>query len=538
MTSGAAYVSSRGNGGGWSQRAKLAASDAAAGDQFGWSVALWGDRALVGAALADALFTDEGAAYLFEHDGLGGWTEVDKLTASDADVDQRLGNAVALSGSRVLASAHLDDDGGTDRGAAYLFERPGAPNGSACSLASGCSSGFCVDGVCCDSACRGGALGDCMACSVAAGAASDGACAPLAAGSACGDLGDAACDDPDSCDAAGWCLPNHAAAGAPCGDQGVACLIDDGCDGSGSCQDHGSAPAGATCRPAAGACDVAEACDGSTPGCPADLLVPDGGQGSPTCAPYLCAGAVDCPGSCGGDDDCAPDHRCDGGACVALLKLGEPCLSDAACLGDHCVDGVCCDSACGAGDAGDCQACSLSAGSAADGTCSPRGSGSVCRPAAGECDPSEACDGVATSCPADALAPDGTACSLGSCEGGVCAEAGSGGSGNGGAGNAAGNGGAGNAGSGNGGSGNGGSGNGGAGNGGAGNGGDENGGAGEGGEPLGGGAGTASPATGDGGCSCRAAGSGGELDRPLPWLAFAAAIAAGARLRRRGSAAQ
>jgi probable HAF family extracellular repeat protein len=61
----------------------------------------------------------------------------------------------------------------------------GAPNGTPCTGADGCKSGFCVDGVCCDGACGGGDTHDCEACAVAAGAPSDGACALLTAATAC-----------------------------------------------------------------------------------------------------------------------------------------------------------------------------------------------------------------------------------------------------------------------------------------------------------------------------------------------------------------
>lgn len=51
-------------------------------------------------------------------------------------------------------------------------------NGDACTSPLSCASGFCVDGVCCASACAGGTT-DCNACSVAAGSATDGVCAPI-----------------------------------------------------------------------------------------------------------------------------------------------------------------------------------------------------------------------------------------------------------------------------------------------------------------------------------------------------------------------
>ena len=52
------------------------------------------------------------------------------------------------------------------------------PVGSDCATTSACESGACVDGVCCASACGGGATDDCLACAVSAGAAEDGLCAP------------------------------------------------------------------------------------------------------------------------------------------------------------------------------------------------------------------------------------------------------------------------------------------------------------------------------------------------------------------------
>ncbi|HSP81048.1 MAG TPA: hypothetical protein VLQ93_21170, partial [Myxococcaceae bacterium] len=69
----------------------------------------------------------------------------------------------------------------------------------------------------------------------------------------------------------------------------------------------------------------------------------------------------------------------------------------------YCVDGVCCESACGGGAAEDCQACSVVAGGAVDGTCGAvrAEAAVVCRPAAVACDVAETCDGSSLSCPAD-----------------------------------------------------------------------------------------------------------------------------------------
>jgi hypothetical protein len=58
-------------------------------------------------------------------------------------------------------------------------------NGHRCGSADECKSGYCVDGVCCDTACGGGSTLDCQVCSAAAGASADGVCTLLPAGRMC-----------------------------------------------------------------------------------------------------------------------------------------------------------------------------------------------------------------------------------------------------------------------------------------------------------------------------------------------------------------
>ena len=60
---------------------------------------------------------------------------------------------------------------------------------------------------------------------------------------------------------------------------------------------------------------------------------------------------------------------------------GSACSSHADCDSGYCVDDVCCDSLCGDSDPDDCQACSVAAGGAVDGTCTHLRVGTVCRPA-------------------------------------------------------------------------------------------------------------------------------------------------------------
>ena len=116
---GAAYVYTR-QSGAWNQVAKLTASDGADNDQFGGSVAIDGDTVVVG---ADGDDSDQGAAHVFTKPA-GGWATTStaaKLTASDGATDDQFGISVAMDGDTVVVSADEDD---SDQGAAYVFTKP------------------------------------------------------------------------------------------------------------------------------------------------------------------------------------------------------------------------------------------------------------------------------------------------------------------------------------------------------------------------------------------------------------------------------
>ena len=121
--SGSAYVFEW-NGTNWTETAKLTASDGAAGDFFGSSVVASGDRIVVCASSADAKGADSGAAYVYERNGMT-WTESAKLTASDGAASDRFGTSVSVSGNRIVVGAPYADAKGSDSGAAYVYERNG-----------------------------------------------------------------------------------------------------------------------------------------------------------------------------------------------------------------------------------------------------------------------------------------------------------------------------------------------------------------------------------------------------------------------------
>jgi hypothetical protein len=118
---GSAYVFTR-SGSAWIQQAKLTAGDAATGDLLGRSVALDGDTALVGAYTDDVgAISDQGSAYVFTHSG-STWTQQAELTAGNGAMGDRFGYSVALDGNTALVGAYTDDLGAnSDQGSAYVF---------------------------------------------------------------------------------------------------------------------------------------------------------------------------------------------------------------------------------------------------------------------------------------------------------------------------------------------------------------------------------------------------------------------------------
>ena len=108
------------------QTAKLLASDVAASDNFGAAVSLSGDTAVVGARLDNtAAGADAGSGYIFRKPA-GGWvnmTETVKFTASDSQAGDQFGYSVAMSGDRAVIGAALEDNaGGSNAGSAYIFD--------------------------------------------------------------------------------------------------------------------------------------------------------------------------------------------------------------------------------------------------------------------------------------------------------------------------------------------------------------------------------------------------------------------------------
>ena len=212
--------------------------------------------------------------------------------------------------------------------------------GEACTNNNECTSGNCVDGVCCDTACSG----TCQACSAAKkGSGNDGTCGDIASN-----------NDPDN-----ECTDEGASS---CGDTGA-------CDGAGACAKYS---AGTVCRSSADLCDQDETCPGNGAACPADVFQQAGTAcGDPaacidgpsnsalipaaqcsgnsavctqtpmSCNGYVCEDALSCKSSCATHSDCISDDYCSMGSCLPKVVSPGSCNQDAECQTGNCVGNIC-----------------------------------------------------------------------------------------------------------------------------------------------------------------------------------------------------
>ncbi len=108
-----------------SETDKLLASDGAPADEFGYSVAVDGDTAVIAAPWDDDLGADSGSAYVFRFDGYD-WVPEAKLLASDGAAGDWFGRSVGVHGDTIVAGANGDDDLGDGYGSAYVFRFDGS----------------------------------------------------------------------------------------------------------------------------------------------------------------------------------------------------------------------------------------------------------------------------------------------------------------------------------------------------------------------------------------------------------------------------
>jgi hypothetical protein len=108
----------------WTEIQKLIPSEPSEGKHYGTSVSLDGDTALIGEHFDDVNGVNSGSAYVFTRTGTI-WTQQAKLLPSDGARDDYFGWSVALDGNTAIIGAFQDDDNGIESGSAYVFTRTG-----------------------------------------------------------------------------------------------------------------------------------------------------------------------------------------------------------------------------------------------------------------------------------------------------------------------------------------------------------------------------------------------------------------------------
>ncbi len=121
--SGKVYIYRLTNGT-WNLEQPLIAPDAPGGDLFGQSVAIYGDTVIVGATLNDASGSNSGKAYIYTRTG-STWSLQQGLKAPDASANDNFGYSVAIYGDTVIVGAPFNDASGSDSGKAYIYTRSG-----------------------------------------------------------------------------------------------------------------------------------------------------------------------------------------------------------------------------------------------------------------------------------------------------------------------------------------------------------------------------------------------------------------------------
>jgi hypothetical protein len=130
---GAAYIFRRTGPNTWGSGTRITAPDPhgatvqnPTGDGFGVWVDLSGDYAIVGAYLQYGTGNYPGAAYIFHHDPLTDtWDTGTKIVAPDAQQEDWFGLSVNIDGDYAVVGAYREDSAGTNAGAAYIFHRTG-----------------------------------------------------------------------------------------------------------------------------------------------------------------------------------------------------------------------------------------------------------------------------------------------------------------------------------------------------------------------------------------------------------------------------
>ena len=123
--SGSVYIFTQDNNGIWNEHQKLLASNGMPADLFGNNVSVFNDMIVVSSVFGDGTNVDSGSAYVYTPDGNGFWSEQQLLQATDGASTDLFGTSISLSEDTILIGASGDDDNGTSSGSSYVFTRNG-----------------------------------------------------------------------------------------------------------------------------------------------------------------------------------------------------------------------------------------------------------------------------------------------------------------------------------------------------------------------------------------------------------------------------
>ncbi len=114
------------NGTNWVLMEKITDATGAADDHFGISVSISGNYAIVGAEDDDGVFgANQGSASIFQYNGTN-WVLMDKITDGSGAAGDRFGFSVSISGNYAIVGAKYDDGvAGIDQGSASIFQYNG-----------------------------------------------------------------------------------------------------------------------------------------------------------------------------------------------------------------------------------------------------------------------------------------------------------------------------------------------------------------------------------------------------------------------------
>ncbi len=127
LNSGAAYVFEIDSTGAWIESQKMVTADRDWEDYFGHAVAIKDNYILIGALGEDHInnssidLLNAGAVYAFEKDNSGFWVEQQKMIASDHAANNQYGNSIALDGNVAIIGSFSHKNSNIPQGATYIL---------------------------------------------------------------------------------------------------------------------------------------------------------------------------------------------------------------------------------------------------------------------------------------------------------------------------------------------------------------------------------------------------------------------------------